>query len=189
MSTRSHRLIDSVRMRDLRESVRLPVGENINEWYAQHVQHFHKQLSWLFSMISQFCTPENCPHMTAGGGFKYLWEDDNQHRRIALSAPVYITTLLTWVKRHLDDESLFPTAPSAPFPEDFEEIVRRIMRRLFRIYAHAYYHHQENFHSLGAMASLNTSFGHFVLFVHEFQLVEPDQLDPLSDLIDVIIRK
>jgi MOB kinase activator 1 len=189
MSSAPHGLIESVQIRDLRESVRLPVGENINEWYAQHVHYFHKQLSWLFPIIAEFCTPQNCPQMTAGGGFKYLWEDDDQRRRTALCAPDYITTLLTWVKRQLEDESLFPTAPSAPFPENFEEIVRRIMRRLFRIYAHAYYHHQENFHVLGTMASLNTSFGHFVLFINEFRLVDRDQLDPLSGLISVILRK
>jgi hypothetical protein len=39
------------------------------------------------------------------------------------------------------------------------------------------------------MASLNTSFGHFVLFINEFRLVDRDQLDPLSDLINIILRK
>jgi MOB kinase activator 1 len=182
-------LIDAIHAGDLRESVKLPVGENINEWYAKHVSCFYQQLSMIFPMIAEFCTPENCPQMTAGGGFKYLWQENERQKPIALSAPVYINTLLDWVKRQLEDESIFPTALGAPFPANFELVVRNIMKRLFRIYAHAYYPHQENFRSLGATAHLNTSFRHFVLFQNQFALVDPDQLDPLRDVIDAIVRQ
>ena len=62
------------------------------------------------------------------------------------------------------------------------------MKRLFRIYAHFYYHHYENFRSLGMAKWLNTSFHHFILFTKEFNLIDADQLEPLSELIDKIVR-
>jgi MOB kinase activator 1 len=173
---------------NLRGAVELPEGEDINEWLAKHVNDFHHQLSMLYATIREFCTAEQCPLMTAGAGYKYLWSDGSTEKPVNVSAPDYIRLLLDWVNLQLGDEAIFPSVTGVPFPENFIEIVRNIMKRLFRIYAHCYYHHLESFHALGTSALLNTSFKHFVFFVHQFDLVDPDQLDPLRDMIDEILR-
>ena len=174
---------------DLRAAVQLPEGEDLNEWLAVNVVDFYNQLSMLYATITEFCTVENCPLMSAGSGYKYLWSDSKDYPKpVEVSAPEYIGRLFDWVEAQLDDESSFPSAIGVPFPKNFDLIVKNIMKRLFRIYAHCYYHHLENFTTLGTSAHLNTSFKHFVFFTKEFNLIPNDQLEPLKDLIDSITK-
>ncbi|KAH0742323.1 hypothetical protein KY290_035366 [Solanum tuberosum] len=51
---------------NLREAVRLPPGEDINEWLAVNTVDFFNQVNLLYGTLTEFCTPENCPTMTAG---------------------------------------------------------------------------------------------------------------------------
>jgi len=51
------------------------------------------------------------------------------------------------------------------FLPDFVDRAGRILRRLFRIYAHLYHVHYEKMIELKMDAHLNTSFKHFVFFV------------------------
>ena len=174
---------------DFRAAVRLPEGEDKSEWLAIHVVDFYDQLSMLYATITEFCTPESCPVMTAGQGYKYLWSDStNYPRPVEVSAPKYISLLFDWVAAQIDDEKIFPSMIGVPFPPNFEQIVKNIMKRLFRIYAHCYYHHLDNFTSLGAATHLNTSFKHFIYFTQEFNLIPPEQLEPLHDLIEKLTK-
>ncbi|EOY30278.1 Mob1/phocein family protein [Theobroma cacao] len=51
---------------NLREAVRLPPGEDINEWLAVNTVDFFNQVNILYGTLTEFCTPNNCPTMTAG---------------------------------------------------------------------------------------------------------------------------
>ena len=78
---------------NLREAVRLPPGEDINEWLAVNSNilpfrlqfspnsvvplklacllcfaavDFFNQVNLLYGTLTEFCTPESCPTMTAG---------------------------------------------------------------------------------------------------------------------------
>lgn len=174
---------------DFRQAVKLPEGEDPNEWIARHVSDCYSQVSMLFSTITEYCTSDHCKLMCAGSGYHYRWSDENTPEPIDLPAPSYITKLLTWINSQLEDEKVFPSALNVPFPDGFIETVKTIMKRLFRFYAHCYYHHFENFHSLKMDNLLSTCFKHFVFFTHEFNLIEPDQVEPLKDLIDAILNE
>lgn len=87
----------------------------------------------------------------------------------ALSAPLYVENLMTWIQNQLDDEKLFPQkigtprCPSScalgrltplmhvgvPFPRNYSSVCRTILRRLFRVYAHIYYEHFDQICALG----------------------------------------
>ena len=67
--------------------------------------------------------------------------------------------------------------------------MKNIFKRLFRVYAHIYYCHFEKLVALGAEAYLNTCFKHFVYFITEFNLVAPQELRPLQDLINTLMGK
>ena len=41
----------------------------------------------------------------------------------------------------LDDEALFPSKIGVPFPSNFLNIAKTILKRLFRVYAHIYHQH------------------------------------------------
>ncbi|OZC11063.1 Ser/Thr phosphatase family protein [Onchocerca flexuosa] len=167
---------------NLREAVKLPQGEDPNEWIAVNVLDFFNQVSMLFGTINDHCTKESCPKMCAGSKYEYVWSDGR--KTIGCPAPVYIDYLMTWVHEQLDDENVFPSQIGQPFPPNFLHIAQAVVKRLFRVYAHVYHQHLELIEQLNAVEHLNTSFKHFMLFIQEFDLIDSKQLVPLQSFID-----
>uniref|UniRef100_A0A0D3FKP0 MOB kinase activator-like 1A n=3 Tax=Oryza TaxID=4527 RepID=A0A0D3FKP0_9ORYZ len=173
---------------NLREAVRLPPGEDINEWLAVNTVDFFNQVNLLYGTLAEFCTPESCPTMTAGPKYEYRWADGVQIKKpIEVSAPKYVEYLMDWIEGQLDDESIFPQKLGTPFPPNFKEVVKTIFKRLFRVYAHIYHSHFQKIVSLKEEAHLNTCFKHFILFTTEFGLIDKKELAPLQELIESII--
>lgn len=75
------------------------------------------------------------------------------------------------------------------FPKDFENIVKTIFKRLFRILAHIYYSHFDLIVQAGADGHLNTLFTHFILFSNQFDLIDQREYAPLADLIEKLVEK
>uniref|UniRef100_A0AAZ3QZP0 MOB kinase activator 1B n=1 Tax=Oncorhynchus tshawytscha TaxID=74940 RepID=A0AAZ3QZP0_ONCTS len=95
---------------NLRMAVMLPDGEDLNEWVAVNTVDFFNQINMLYGTITDFCTEESCPVMSAGPKYEYHWADGtNIKKPIKCSAPKYIDYLMTWVQDQLDDETLFPS--------------------------------------------------------------------------------
>jgi len=172
---------------NLKQAVKLPEGEDLNEWLAVNTVDFFNQINMLYGTISEFCTPRDCPVMSAGPKYEYHWADGTQVKKaIKVSAPEYVDYLMTWVQGQLDDETIFPSKIGVPFPKSFQTIVKNIFKRLFRVYAHIYHSHFQKIASLGEEAHLNTSFKHFIYFVQEFDLIEKKELAPLDELIKTL---
>lgn len=175
---------------NLRLAVRLPEGEDTNEWLAVHAVDFFNHLNMLYGTVTEFCTPQECPIMSAGPRYEYLWEDGIKYKRpTKLPAPEYVDALMNWAQNILDDETIFPNKIGVPFPRNFRETVRTIVRRLFRVYAHIYSNHFDQICALGIEAHLNTSYRHFFLFINEFDLVDKKELAPLDELNDAILAE
>ena len=51
---------------NLRLAVILPEGEDPNEWIAVNTVDFFNQINMLYGTITEFCTEETCPIMSAG---------------------------------------------------------------------------------------------------------------------------
>lgn len=120
---------------NLRLAVMLPEGEDLNEWVAVNSESkyllnilvicfistkfyfvyslavdFFNQINMLYGTITEFCTEESCPIMSAGPKYEYHWADGHTVKKpIKCSAPKYIDYLMTWVQDQLDDETLFPS--------------------------------------------------------------------------------
>ncbi|XP_066251056.1 MOB kinase activator-like 1 isoform X1 [Euwallacea similis] len=175
---------------NLRLAVMLPEGEDLNEWVAVNTVDFFNQINMLYGTITEFCTEDSCPIMSAGPKYEYHWADGHTVKKpIKCSAPKYIDYLMTWVQDQLDDEALFPSKIGVPFPKNFQSIAKTILKRLFRVYAHIYHQHFSEVVQLGEEAHLNTSFKHFIYFVQEFSLIERRELAPLQELIDKLTAK
>ena len=81
----------------------------------------------LYGTITDFCTEDQCPIMSAGPKYEYHWADGQTVKKpIKCSAPKYIDFLMTWVQDQLDDESLFPSKIGVPFPKNFMLIGTKI---------------------------------------------------------------
>eukprot|EP00271_Cylindrocystis_brebissonii_P013293 TRINITY_DN33016_c0_g1_i1.p1 TRINITY_DN33016_c0_g1~~TRINITY_DN33016_c0_g1_i1.p1 ORF type:complete len:213 (-),score=36.42 TRINITY_DN33016_c0_g1_i1:154-792(-) len=173
---------------NLREAVRLPPGEDLGEWLAVNTVDFYNQVNLLYGTLCEYCTNESCPTMSAGPKYEYRWADGVSIKKpLEVSAPKYVEYLMDWIEGQLDDETIFPQTPGSTFAPNFEKVVRTIFKRLFRVYAHIYHSHFQKIVTLKEEAHLNTCFKHFILFTHEFNLIEEKELGPLEDLIHSIM--
>ncbi|BFZ58219.1 Mitotic exit network component [Savitreella phatthalungensis] len=173
---------------DLRTTVKLPEGEDREEWMACLVVDFMNQLKMLWAPLSDFVTPERYPSMRAGPGVEYLWQDDVKYRRAtALPAKEYVENVFSWLQENIDDENKFPSELGVPFARGFDGLVKTMCKRMFRIYAHMYTEHFAIVAALGIEAHLNTSFKQFVFFVREFDLVDDREFSPVRELIDGVM--
>ncbi|KAK2782167.1 hypothetical protein FQN52_001005 [Onygenales sp. PD_12] len=174
----------------LRKAVRLPEGEDLNEWLAVNVVDFYNQINLLYGSITEFCSPQSCPEMKATDEFEYLWQDsENFKRPTKMPAPEYVEHLMAWVQSNIDNEQMFPSRIGVPFPKTFPSLLRQLFKRLYRVYAHIYCHHYPVIVHLGLEPHLNTSFKHYVLFVDEHSLASgKDFWGPLGDLVESMLR-
>lgn len=169
--------------------VRLPPGENINEWLAVNAIDFFNELNLIYGAVHQDCTPESCPSMCAGN-YQYLWADETNYKTpTSLPAMEYVDNLFSWSELQFNDEAIFPIQETQSFPKNFNKRVGMIMRRFFRVYAHLYYHHMKYIREIQAEAHLNSCFKHFVFFALEFNLIEQKELQPLADVINRLKEK
>jgi MOB kinase activator 1 len=168
---------------ELRQAVKLPDGEELNEWIAVNTVHFYNAANMIYGTCAEFCTDKECPTMCAGRN-EYLWKDGVTYKKpTRVSAPVYIDLLLNWVSDQISDPNIFPVDEDAKFPRNFMSIVKNIYKRLFRLYAHIYWQHFAKMKAIGANAHLNTCFKHFVFFILEFNLVSKQAMAPLEKFI------
>jgi len=169
-------------------AVKLPKGEDINEWMAVNTVDFFNEISMLYGTISEYCTKTNCPVMSAGPKFQYRWADGVKVKKpMEVTAPEYVDLLLTWAESQLNDEDIFPINFGSPFPKNFGNVIRNIFKRYFRVYAHIYHSHFEKIQSVGASPHLNTCFKHFIYFVKYWKLVDEKELKPLEDIIKKLV--
>ncbi|RAO66790.1 uncharacterized protein BHQ10_002802 [Talaromyces amestolkiae] len=174
----------------LRKAVKLPEGEDVNEWLAVNVVDFYNQINLLYGSITEFCSPQSCPEMKATDEFEYLWQDSENYKRpTKMSAPAYIEHLMAWIQGNIDNEQLFPSRTGVPFPKTFPALIRQMFKRLYRVYAHIYCHHYHVILKLGLEPHLNTSFKHYVLFIDEHNLASgKDFWGPLGDLVESMLK-
>jgi len=60
---------------------------------------FFNQINMLYGTITEFCTPQECPVMSAGPKYEYMWADGRAVKKaINCSAPDYVDFLMTWVQ-------------------------------------------------------------------------------------------
>lgn len=175
---------------NVRDAVKVPVGEDEDEWIAMNTFMFYQVATNVHNMCSEFCTKESCPQMTAGSKFTYQWADGKKVKKgIAVSAPEYIEYLFDWVYETISDPQIFPQDDDTKFPKTFRKIVANIYKRLFRLYAHIFHSHFDDFRNNGSEAHLNSSFKHFALFILQFDIVDQKDLMPLENLIQMLLTK
>ena len=69
-----------------------------------------------------------------------------------------------------------------PFPKNFQQVCKKILSRLFRVFVHVYIHHFDSVCSMGAEAHINTCYKHYYYFISEFNLIDNSELEPLVSI-------
>lgn len=172
----------------MKRELELPEGKDLNDWLALHTIDYYNICSMIYGEISNYCTQKSCPLMTAGKNYQYRWCDGNKYPNpVDLPACEYIGILMDCVSEQFHDEKIFPSQTSDPYPNNFETIVKNIIKRLFRIFSHIYYHHSEDLERIDRMVQFNYSLIHFIFFSKLFNLIPPKELAPLQDIVDKVI--
>lgn len=79
-----------------------------------------------------------------------------------------------------------PLPAGKEFPNSFESLVKKICRYLFHVLAHIYWAHFKETVALDLHGHLNTLYAHFIVFVREFNLVDPKETCIMDDLSEVL---
>ncbi|XP_048886945.1 MOB kinase activator 2-like isoform X1 [Brienomyrus brachyistius] len=169
---------------DLKELVVLPREIDVNEWLASNTTTFFNLINLQYSTISEFCTGETCQAMTACSTI-YHWYDE-KGKKTKCTAPQYIDFVMSLVQKLVTDEDIFPTKYGKEFPSAFEAVVKKICRYLFHVLAHIYWAHFKESVALELQGHLNTLYAHFIVFVREFNLVDPKETSIMDDLSEVL---
>ncbi|XP_042200947.1 MOB kinase activator 2 isoform X2 [Callorhinchus milii] len=171
---------------DLPLLVALPSEIDQNEWLANNTMTFFNHINLQYSAISEFCTAETCPVMTACNT-QYFWTDE-RGKKIKCTAPQYIDLVMTHIQKLLTDEEIFPTKYGKAFPSSFDTLVQKISRFLFHVLAHIYCAHFKEVVALELYPHLNTLYAHFLTFVRQFSLIDPKETAIMRDLTDILLN-
>ncbi|KAA8569180.1 hypothetical protein EYC84_000849 [Monilinia fructicola] len=102
----------------LRKVVKLPEGEDENEWLAVNMVDFYNHINLLYGSITEFCSPQSCPEMKA--------TDECLHQ-------LTLNILMAWVQASIDNETVFPSRIGVPFPKGFSTMIKQVFKRMYRV--------------------------------------------------------
>ncbi|XP_055330995.1 MOB kinase activator-like 3 [Paramacrobiotus metropolitanus] len=168
---------------DLKRTVKLPDGEKLEDWIAVHIVDFFNRINLIYGTVSEYCTPQSCPTMSAGHKYEYFWSDGVHYKKpTRMPASQYIGLLLDWVDNTVNDQKVFPVFVDVPFPSNFTATCKKIVSRMYRVFVHIYIHHFDRLMELEAVPHVNLCYKHYYFFITEFDLVSKKELEPLEDL-------
>jgi len=163
---------------------KIPCGVDRNEWLATHTLDLFDNISALCGTISDHCTPATCLHMSFPGITKAYWSDE-KGKRHQYAASRYIDCVMSFCEAARKD-TIFPTKYGMPFPPDFEQYCRRIIRLLWQCCGHLYTKHWD----LMAVLNLRPQYGlvlaHLAAIAKQFVLLDSKELNSLTNTLCLV---
>jgi len=157
------------------------------DWLKMNTRDFIKIYGLLYSCIESECTEQNCPEMSAGKSFIYLWsEGEYKNNPSHLPARKYINLMIDWVYSLLDDQSEEET--DGGVEDNWAIMIKKIWARAMRLVMHLYWHHWDHLtaQDLGTLMNANTR--HFTIFAIKFNLItQRAVIAPVYDLLSQIL--
>eukprot|EP00927_Polykrikos_kofoidii_P026422 TRINITY_DN23519_c0_g1_i1.p1 TRINITY_DN23519_c0_g1~~TRINITY_DN23519_c0_g1_i1.p1 ORF type:complete len:326 (+),score=37.92 TRINITY_DN23519_c0_g1_i1:49-978(+) len=174
---------DRVRLRRMRDLARFQGRERLM-WIAAHTLKAHEDVARITAIFADvgICTHESCPSMCAGQ-VVYRWSSEENEQPQEIPAPAYAARLVLESETVLSDPSMIPHDDDQPIPESFEVSARKLLRRFFRVFAHAYLCHFDSACFYEVDECIHAPFRHFVHFVTEFSLVNDCDMAPLQLIV------
>ncbi|RIA96070.1 Mob1/phocein [Glomus cerebriforme] len=148
--------------------VELPPGQDKETWQYEHLRQLCLELNYLVVQLEAECTRQTCPEMKA---------DEWQYLCAAHPAPMnccaidYIVHTLDGATTLLNSHKYFPSRIS--IPETSLKHYQSIARRLYRIFAHAWFHHREIFE---AFENENMLYVRFLKLSERYELIAKNLL-------------
>ncbi|KAJ2715298.1 hypothetical protein H4R19_001281 [Coemansia spiralis] len=150
---------------DIDRLLQVPDGVDGQRWVYEHMRQICIEMGLYVAQIHKECTEEACPAMQANGSPFYCAAHG---RPRACSAIGYAVHTLDSAVRLLG--SAFPDGSTS---DGVRKHLQPMMRRLYRIFAHAYFHHREFFERQEAASYL---YARFVRLGRKHALLPAEQL-------------
>ncbi|KAK6097800.1 hypothetical protein BDV3_001660 [Batrachochytrium dendrobatidis] len=117
-----------------------PAGQDEPVWQYEHLRQVCNELNSLFVILAEECLPSTCPDMKAA---EWLYLCAAHPSPQPCSAIDYIVHTIDGASALLNNSGMFPSRVT--IPKESVKHLHNIARRLYRIFAHAYFHHREVF--------------------------------------------
>ncbi|KAL1921009.1 uncharacterized protein VTP21DRAFT_11644 [Calcarisporiella thermophila] len=138
---------------DVDSQVTLPDGQTAEVWQYEHLRQLCLELTQFIALLAPECTKETCPEMRA---VEWLYLCSAHTTPQNCCAIDYMVHTLDGATTLLNSNRYFPSRIS--IPDSSVKHFQSIARRLYRIFAHAYYRHREAFESFENETHLYTRF-------------------------------
>ena len=152
-----------------------------HEWLAFNTKMFFDQINILFGAISDCCTTQTCPTMSAPNNTQFHWLDE-KGKKFKYSASQYIDTVLSYTAKTIGDEALFPTLQGRHFPANFEPLVKKLLKHLFHVLAHMYHMHYKELLALKLNTYINSIYFHLYSFARATALLDEKDMEIMDSL-------
>jgi len=161
------------------EIIKLPPNTDKNVWILEHLRRFLAELHLLMVYLDDECTADTCPKMCATNDWEFLCAAHQEPQKCC--AMDYIMHTLVGFISLLSNPNHFPSRTK--ISSDGAKFFVSMVRRLYRVFAHAYYHHRASFDKFEAKTHLTERFVQLSLrygLMAEAQLTPPIDLAPQS---------
>jgi len=161
---------------DLDAICKLPTGCEPNVWIAEHLRNVLSTLNQLVVALEDHCTAQTCPLMIATKSWEFLCAAHPKQPR-ACSAIDYTLHQLAFFTAALNNPDDFPSR--SRITPKAAKMFSNIARRVYRLFAHPFYHHRSIFDELESQTHLCRRFMNFCL---TFGLMTTREFTPAIDL-------
>jgi hypothetical protein len=138
---------------------KLPDGQAKAVWILEHLRQMLSELNLLCVALDDVCTTSSCPKMVATKDWEFLCAAHEKPKECC--AIDYFLHALNGFTALLNNPEMFPSRAKVS-PQSTQCFVS-IARRLYRVFAHAYFHHRPEFDRFERETALTRRFKHFTL--------------------------
>ncbi|CAD5217679.1 unnamed protein product [Bursaphelenchus okinawaensis] len=163
----------------------IPYAVDRNEWLATHVLALFEHVNALCGAVSEQCTPGNCPNMNYPGCTKASWTDE-RGKRHQFSAPRYIDCVMSYSEAVRNNEAIYPTKYASPFPVDFDQHCRRIIKLLWHCCGHLYARHWDTMHALNLRPQTALVLAHMASIAKLYNLLDQKEMTSLTNTLHLV---
>eukprot|EP01028_Stygiella_incarcerata_P009696 TRINITY_DN4644_c0_g1_i1.p1 TRINITY_DN4644_c0_g1~~TRINITY_DN4644_c0_g1_i1.p1 ORF type:complete len:233 (+),score=36.79 TRINITY_DN4644_c0_g1_i1:69-701(+) len=148
---------------------KVPEGLDPALWQYEHLRQFTLELNYYVVRLNEVCTANVCPIMKATDEWHYLCAAHKEPKECC--AIDYMIHTLDGAAAYLNSSKWFPSRLNVP--KGARKSFGSVTRRLYRIFAHAYFNHRAVFDALENETRLCSRFTRFAV---EFNLMTKNLL-------------
>ena len=162
---------------NIKKIIEPPKGVDLNAWKYEHLRQFILETNLLIVQLKGVCTKETCPKMKAGENVMFLCS----LHKVNLECPAidYMIHNLNDMSVNLNSTKFFSSRVS--IDKSSMQTLEGTVRRLYRYFAHCYFHHRGIFDEFEKEMHLCERFNEYIkvfgMLPSKYILLPPNLFD------------